>query len=371
MKILILHHCDSWGGAGVSLRDICLMLIGEHKVTVCLPHLDTDVQKKLSEIDGLNFVTINADMGMISAYNGGPRVISRTFARNLLRIKKSKNELEKILKKTEYDLVIHNSITLSWAAIVAKKMKIPNIMYIRESRVNNLGYTLCKYLINKYCDGIAFISEYDQRIMNCKLKKQAVIHDCLDFEKYRNDLSKKEALSEYDLDASKFNVLYVGGDDELKGYSIILSAMQKINNPLIQLVVAGDVPNNKKMLSNNITYVGKVYDMPLLYRACDVLVFPSTKGHQARPVFEAGAMGLPVIISDFPETRGAVENEVNGLTFEPMNSTELVEKIVKLYESRQLCKKLGEENHKRATKNHNFDNVKGVILEFIESANLK
>lgn len=370
MRILILHHCDFWGGAGVSLRDLCLMLNHEHDLTVCLPHLDTEVQRELKKIHGIKFVATNCDMGMISAYNGGPKIISRTFVRNLFRIKESKNKLEKILQQDEYDVVIWNSITVAWASVVAKKMKIPNMMYIRETKVNNLGYYLCKHLIDKNCDGIAYISEHDKKTLNSKLKKQVVIRDCLDFEKYKQDISRDNAIEFFGLDSSKFNVLYVGGADELKGYSVIMSAMKLIEGNSIQLVVAGNVPENKKVLSENVKYVGKVFDMPTLYRACDVLVFPSSKGHQSRPVFEAGAMGIPVIISNFPETREAVQNEVNGLTFEPMNCKELKEKIIKLYESQQLCNKLGKENHKRTIEAHDFDNVKGVILDFIASIRL-
>ena len=60
---------------------------------------------------------------------------------------------------------------------------------------------------------------------------------------------------------------------------------------------------------------------------CDLVVFPSTKAHQAMPIYEAGMAERLMIISDFVNTREFLENEKNGLTFPPSNSEALAEKI--------------------------------------------
>ena len=364
MKILILHHCDSWGGAGVSLRDLCRMLAGEHDVTVCLPHLDSEVDRELKALDGIKTVAVDADMGMISAYNGGPSMLTRTFARNLLRIRESGRRLGGILKDG-YDVVILNSITLAWAAKTAKRSGAKAVMYIRETKVDNPAYRYCKRLINKHCDGVLFISEYDRRITTLKVKEQAVVRDCIELDKYDVRLTRDEACEKFGLDKNKFNLLYVGGTDELKGHSVIVSAMSKICAPEIQLIAAGGGAEAKRENSDNIIYLGKVFDMPTLYRACDALVFPSTKGHQARPAFEAGALGLPVIMSDFPQTADEVRNGDNGLTFKPCDSDELRDKIFELYNSPELCRALGEKNGENTKLRHAFDSVRLDALNFL------
>ena len=368
MKMLILHHCDSWGGAGVSLRDLCKMLAGEHDVTVCLPHVDSEVDRELKKLDGIKTVAINADMGMISAYNGGPSMLTRTFVRNLLRTGKSGRRLDVILN-SGYDVVILNSITLAWASRAVKKAGAKCVIYIRETKVDNLAYRYCKHLINKYCDGVLFISEYDKRITALKVKDQAAVRDCIELDKYDVKLTREEACEMFGLDKDKFNLLYVGGTDELKGHGVIVSAMSKIDEPNIQLIAAGGAAEAKRTLADNITYLGKVFDMPTLYRACDALVFPSTKGHQARPAFEAGVLGLPVIISDFPETADEIRSGDNGLTFKPCDSDDLKDKIIQLYNSRALRQVLGEKNRENAVQRHDLVSVQKDLNEFLEKYN--
>jgi glycosyltransferase involved in cell wall biosynthesis len=54
-------------------------------------------------------------------------------------------------------------------------------------------------------------------------------------------------------------------------------------------------------------------DIPRLLAASDILVFPSTEPHFARPVVEAAALGKPVVASDLDGVRELVEHEITGL----------------------------------------------------------
>ena len=53
--------------------------------------------------------------------------------------------------------------------------------------------------------------------------------------------------------------------------------------------------------------------------ACDLLVFPATTNHFARPIVEAGAMGKPVVASRFPIIEELVKNGETGFSFRPEN----------------------------------------------------
>ena len=156
--------------------------------------------------------------------------------------------------------------------------------------------------------------------MDFKKGLQRVFRNCIHIDNYQINATREEACAKFNLDASKINFLFLGGSNELKGYSVLIEAMMVNDNKDMNLVVAGNMEEGKKVKNSRIHYLGMVYDMPLLYKACDVLVFPSTSAHQARPAFEAGAFGLPVIISDFPETAETVRDEYNGLVFKPKDA---------------------------------------------------
>ncbi|HWP35243.1 MAG TPA: glycosyltransferase, partial [Thermodesulfobacteriota bacterium] len=58
-------------------------------------------------------------------------------------------------------------------------------------------------------------------------------------------------------------------------------------------------------------------DMPALYRAADVVLNTSLAEGMSNAVLEAMAAGRPVLVSDIPAHRTAVEPEVTGLVFDP------------------------------------------------------
>lgn len=369
MKILIVHHCDSWGGAGVSLYDCCRMLSKVHDVYVCLPHKNGEVAVRLSKLKRIKILSIENDIGMITAYNGGPGMFTRTFVRNILRISKSKKLLTDIIAENKFDLVIANSVTLSWVSEFCKKNGIKNVTYVRETRINNLAYQLNKHLIQKYADGVLFISQYDKECLNLKNRNQCVIRDVANKNNYDINITKEEACSKFNVKPCKLNLLYVGGMEKLKGYDVMIKAMAILNNPQIHLTLAGSVNEELKVDDENITYVGKVYDMPTLYKSCDVLVFPSTKGHQGRPIFEAGFAGKTIIISNFRETFDEVKDGKNGLLFEPCNAEDLAEKILIMYKNSADISVMGKNNYELAVQKHEFENGKDYLLRFL--ANLK
>ena len=71
-KLIILHHCDRIGGAGISLLNVYNMLREQYDVTVYVPHGDSEIAD-LYKKNGIKLGAFNDDVGMISTYSGGPR----------------------------------------------------------------------------------------------------------------------------------------------------------------------------------------------------------------------------------------------------------------------------------------------------------
>lgn len=370
MNVLLIHHCDTWGGAGVSLK-VCIemLLDGGHTVTVCYPHENTGVVENLKKIQGdISLISCEDEIGMISAYNGGPESTSKTFWRNLTKIRNSRRKITAILECKKFDLVVANSITTSWICKLTYKMKLPSLVYVRETmpKHNSLGFKMVRHYINKYATGVVFISEFDKRQMQFKTGRQHVFRNCIHVDIYQTKVSREEACGKFGLDASKLNFLFLGGSNELKGYSVLTGAMKQISTPDFNMVIAGNMEEGKQVDDARIHYLGMVFDMPLLFKACDALVFPSTSAHQARPAFEAGALGLPVIISDFPETAETVRNDYNGLVFNPCDSTALAEKMLLLCDNKSLREQLGKNNLENTLRLHNYDKTQKEFNEFVQ-----
>lgn len=363
--MIILHHCDDLGGAGISLLNIFNMLKEKYDCKVYVPHQDSKIAKYLKKYD-VTLNAINDDVGMISSYSGGPKVFSRTFAKNFLEIKETKNSLQHIIDQEKPDIVAVNSMTLAWAGKLIQKNGAKSICFVRETYINNLGMGYIKFCLDRWFNAVIFISEFDKKVFKCKAKVQDVVHNCLQPKDYRTDLNREEACRYLNIENNFFNVLFVGGMDELKGWYIIESAMKKLEEYDIRLIVAGNIENKEARDKKNVTFIGLRTDMPHVYKACDVLVFPSTAPHQARPVFEAGILGLPVIISDFEETREFVRDGENGLTFKPNNSEDLALKIEKLYKNKNLREMLGKANRENALKHHEFSKCQEKLLKIIE-----
>ena len=109
--------------------------------------------------------------------------------------------------------------------------------------------------------------------------------------------------------------------------------------------------NNHKYASK-VHMVGRQSNMSNCYAAADVLVFPMRSAHQARPIFEAGYFSIPVVISDFPNIKEDVLNDVNGMVFCPGDSKDLASKLEQLALDKTLRVKLGIKNKEMFQKNH-------------------
>ena len=106
--------------------------------------------------------------------------------------------------------------------------------------------------------------------------------------------------------------------------------------------------------------------MSPFYAAADIVIFPSTEPHQARPVYEAGASCKPCVISDFPNTAEFAKDGVNVLTFRPGDAKALADCVERLCD-RQLYYSLANNGHDMCEKYHNIETLGREIRELLQS----
>ena len=138
-----------------------------------------------------------------------------------------------------------------------------------------------------------------------------------------------------------FTFVFVGRIARDKGINELCKAMSMLSGfAPVRLVLVG--PNEddldpisqeaKDLMANNpaIEYVGEKYGEELLayYAAADCFVLPSYREGFPNTVLEAGAMGLPCIVTDINGSREIIVEGENGVIVPPRNADALFQAML-------------------------------------------
>lgn len=394
-KIVYLHQTGKIGGSGLGLYYTAKVLKERFNLVIYCPENPMDMANFMRE-KGFNVKTYCVAPGYFNYYSGGPKLISRSFFSSICQIWKGKEYWKMLFSSEKADLIIVNSMVLSWMSRIIRESGAKSLCYVRETLPKDvilIRNKIMKIFLNSF-DGVLFISEYDMKRMNLDKPICEIVRDSIDDSEFKCKVLNNQNLLKLEDENKELNLLFVGGGDRIKGLDIAIKAMNMLKDLDIHLLIAGycdiiDISGlsiikkiilirrnrylnniyriiNKNNLGENIKFIGVQKDMSEIYNKCDVLLFPSTKPHQARPVFEAGFFGKPAIISDYPQTNEHITHEYNGLCFTPKNHKKLANSIKRLYNDRSLVAKYGKNNNDLANKKHNFKHISNVLNNFID-----
>ena len=142
------------------------------------------------------------------------------------------------------------------------------------------------------------------------------------------NLSEKEARSlvrsELGFSNNDFIFVFIGRLVNDKGLGELADAIRKLENENleIKLLLIGEIDGeddalakdklNYLMQSKNVKYIGVQSDIRPYLIASDVLVFPSYREGFPNVPLEAGALGLPAIVTNINGSNEIIEDGVNG-----------------------------------------------------------
>jgi glycosyltransferase involved in cell wall biosynthesis len=268
------------------------------------------------------------------------------------------------------DIVHVNTSSLTIWAQRAYRRKIPVIFHIREPLTpGHFGIRkwLVKNAVARYATAIVPISN-NESLPWQKLAKTQVIYNAVDPQWFDASLTLKKN--------SCPTILFVGGCAPEKGTLLILQAYEQllVQVPHARLQVAGyfqptsypwwhprrfsfeqkysdevqkliaRLPKyNVALQSPGVEILGSRKDIPQLMAASDVVVFPASLGHFARPVIEAGFMKKPVIASALPPLNELVQDGVTGFLVPPNDSAQWATQLTRLLTDVALNKQMGEQ----------------------------
>jgi glycosyltransferase involved in cell wall biosynthesis len=163
----------------------------------------------------------------------------------------------------------------------------------------------------------------------------------------------------------KFVAVFVGALIKRKGVHHLIEVWKKLGLRDAELRLAGTMHDEIKPLlkdaaAHGIVAPGFCADLPALLRQAVVHIFPSECEGSAKCTYEAAACGLPQITTR--EAGDVVQDGLNGVIIPPNDPDALAGAILRLYQDRDLCARLGTAGRRRVEDHFTWEHFRGRVL---------
>lgn len=387
MKILYIQHAGSPGGSNNSLlftlqamdpkryEPIVAMVFPSEWGTDFYPSAGFKVIKAP---DLCVFRHTTAGWGCLSK----PRSLIE-LGRNICRWRQGGKAALKLVEQEKPDLVHLNSVILAAVAAAFLKEGIPFVWHVRESPVRGYfgwRYGMLRKLLLRAGKRVIFISEADKHAWvggACG----TVVHNFVDMERFHPAVDPTPVRTRLELPEDGIpTILYLGGFAEIKGIFVLLEAFRLLKDSGLQFrcLMPGCLDHYRpsgirgklRTVANRIGFQDDGtramqlierynlnalchllpfdQDIPGLLAVSDLLTFPSTRPHFARPVVEAAAVGKPSVASDLAGVSELVEHWETGLLVPANDPRALAKSLEVLLRDRTKSMRMGRTAHASA-----------------------
>lgn len=291
-------------------------------------------------------------------------------------------QLVKLMKENEYELVhVHTPVGSILGRLAAKFTNTKNIVYTAHGfhfykgapMKNWIIYYSIEKIMARYTDALITINEEDYitskknfktRCKNGIFKVNGV---GIDLNKYKMnedvDLEFKKSLG---LEKTDFVITIVAELIKRKNHSQIIESMEVICKSYkdIKVLFVGDgelflnIKKEiiKKKLSENIIMLGFRTDVEKILNISDIVGLFSYHEGLPKNIMEAMVAGKPIICTNIRGNKDLIDDNSNGFLVDIDDIEGTVEKIVALYEDRNLINKMGI-NNRNCIKDYEINKV--------------
>lgn len=197
----------------------------------------------------------------------------------------------------------------------------------------------------------------------------------------RDSEQSKNIREELGISHDAFVALFVGRLQLDKGLVEFIEAAKLIRekrSDIAMVMVGAPDPGNKRSISGeqfnqwknegHAILTGRREDVPVLMAAANTVVTPTFyREGLPRTLLEAAATGLPLIGTDMPGVREAIEDGKNGILIPTKDPVSLAGAIVRLADDTHLASTMGDASLERAKNEFDHRKVVGKYLELYDS----
>ena len=124
---------------------------------------------------------------------------------------------------------------------------------------------------------------------------------------------------------------------------------------------------NREGMRDRVIMLGHLDETDHVLRETDILVFPSHLNATGRSVFEAGALGIPSIVSMDTKFEDVVEDGVTGLIIPPRDPRALADAIVRLADDAELRQEMGQNAQRKYLAQFDPHKIAAQVLEVYDA----
>lgn len=180
--------------------------------------------------------------------------------------------------------------------------------------------------------------------------------------------------------SQKFTFLFVGRIVGDKGINELVAAYNRLNQemPNSRLILLGAYEDRLDPLSEdtrwliethpNIEFVGMKKDDELVayYTAADCFVHPSYREGFPNVVLEAGAMGVPCIVTDINGSREIIKEGVNGVIIPSKDEQALYDAMLKMMTDNEARQHMADNARRMIAERFDNNYVQQCLLDFYQ-----
>ena len=400
-RVLYIVHSDSVGGADLSLRSLLEALDpARFEPVVACVHPAAPVMEWYAQagVEVMHAPGIAIFPHTTGGWNSLARPLGLPRAlRAAAAFGPSARATEALVRRVRPALVHLNSLVLAPSAAGARAAGARVVWHVRESvHPGHAGVrrrALARGLA-RWAHEAIFISHDDRRRLTGG-RFGVTIPNFVDHRRFDRRLEGAAVRAELAVPPGAPLVLFLGGVSTIKGAHVLLPALALARRrvPGLHALVAGaERPWSRTLAARAARAVlpllgtgterqrflrawreGEMEswvrllphrpDPERLMAAADLVVFPSTVPHFARPVIEAGAMARPVVASRLGGVEELVDHGHTGLLVPPRDAAALADAIARVLLDPGLARRMGEAGYQASLRRFAREPIVAQVLD--------